>query len=166
MNKLACLFVFWLLLSCKEDDPVDVRKQAVGSYDYKGKAYYLNGSGVPSSLPNSDFNGTLDVAIDPADDTGLLITESSDGTTSTYKGQKLAATDNGFSFDIASQPISANSNLILSGFEGYTTTKGGGATVPYHGAFVSATHVFGFWWQYKNVNTGIVFVFHMEGSKK
>ncbi|HEY5823310.1 MAG TPA: hypothetical protein VIT44_03035, partial [Cyclobacteriaceae bacterium] len=130
MNKLACLFAFCLLLSCKEDDPIDVRKQAVGSYEYSGTAFYLNRSGALLSLPNSDFKGSLDVAIDPANDSGLLITESSDGTTSTYKGQKLAATDNGFSFDIASRPISAGSTVILSGYEGYETTTGGGSTIP------------------------------------
>ncbi len=166
MNKLVYLFAFCLLLSCKEDDAIDVRKQAVGSYDYNGLAYYLNRSGELSSLPNSDFKGILEVALDPADDTGLLITETSDGTTSTYKGQKLAATDNGFSFDIASRPISAGSSVIISGYQGYETTTGGGSKIPYHGGFVSATNVFGFWWQYRNVNTGIVFVIHVDGNKK
>jgi hypothetical protein len=165
MNKLACLFAFCLLLSCKEDDPIDVRKQAVGSYDYNGTGYYQNKSGL-LLLPKPDFTGTLDVALDPADDTGLLITESSDGVTSTYKGHKLAATDNGFSFDIASRPISSGSTVIISGYQGYETTTGGGSKIPYHGGFVSDTNVFGFWWQYRDVNTGIVFVFHMEGTKK
>ena len=152
-----------LAFSCSDDEEViDVRAQAVGNYNYEFNTYYIDkGALVPAGI-NDD--GTFAVANDPANESGLIITE---GTTK-FTANKVTSASNGFTFDIPAQSIKDDdgTTLNISGYNGAQLVTTGGSSTLYNGVYITSTKKFTFYFQVVDADTGITIVFELEGTKK
>jgi hypothetical protein len=122
------LIVFTAFLSSCGDDkePVDVRDDAMATYNYKTKYYYVN------------TNGDLEYTGSANDETGTFIVskttngfEVKEGGNVIFKGEKVAAASNGFTFDIPSQSLTVDGDAFtVNGYDGVTL-----GTVEYNGLY-------------------------------
>ncbi len=167
MNKLKSLL--WVALfatiafSCSDDEEVvDVRAQAVGSYNYEMTAYVINSSGALTQFGSSD-DGTFSVANDPANESGLIISEGS----TKFTANKVTLASNGFSFDVPAQTIKDDdgTTLSISGYNGISLTSTGGSATLYNGGYITSTKKFTFWFQTVDPDSGITVVFKFDGTK-
>jgi len=165
MNKLKSLL--WVAIiaafsfSCSDDeDVIDVRAEAVGSYSYDLTAYVLDGTTL-QEFANSD--GTFSVATDPANESGLIITEGS----TKFTINKVTAASNGFTFDVPAQSVTDDGTKInISGYNGAQLVSSGGSTTLYNGVYISTTKKLTFYFKYTDPDLGATIVFEFDGTKK
>jgi hypothetical protein len=131
MLRLNALFLLaamsFFILSCSDDDDKDLQDQAAGTYNYKTKAYYLNGTSLLYlNEPDLDDSGTI---IFTKTTTGFEMKEGGD---LVFTASKLASATNGFTFDIESQTvkIDGGGDFTIDGYDGVTL-----GTVKYNGLY-------------------------------
>jgi hypothetical protein len=124
-----------IVVSCSSDDPTpDVREQAMGTYNYTMKFYYLNGTAL-NVLPGiSDEVGTF---IATKTELGFEVKEGGD---LVYRGTKVASATNGFSFDIESQTVDIDGDTYtITGYDGVSLSSSGGSSTKYNGGYFTST---------------------------
>lgn len=115
--SLALLMV--VFSSCnKEEQPTpeqrDISTEALGTYDYEMKFYDIL-SGTPQYLGSEyDESGTVSIKVNPQDDSMLEVTE---GGELMVRMANIAATSDGFSFDIPVETHQKEGTVIS--VEGY-----------------------------------------------
>lgn len=159
MEKLKSVFGVILVAivasSCGDNTVVDIRQDAVGTYNYTPKDYLLN-NGVVSLYaiqPPSVFTVTLD----PDNKSGLIFTEGA----TIIKVDKVTKTDNGFTFDVPSQSITwddgSHSNII--GFNSFVPPK-------VSNSFTSSILLFSLSFSFESNASGRTFVAESTANKK
>ncbi|MFZ1806870.1 MAG: hypothetical protein WAU36_06605 [Cyclobacteriaceae bacterium] len=142
MKKVLFLFLAVVALSCSEDDP-DIRDQAVGTYNYTLKFYYLDGSTL--EYLGSDFDDSGTMIVEKSSTSSLIFKE---GGTEQLRAEKIAAASNGFSFDVPSQTYEDDDiSVTISGYNGIELDG-----TKYHGGYFSATKKIEVYFQFKDNN--------------
>jgi hypothetical protein len=128
-----------VIFSCKEAEKPEPVVAAVGTYNYKVKLYYLEGTTPIYLGANYDQSGT---AIVSKTATGFEVKQGGD---IVFTGSKVTAATNGFTFNIESSTITTNGNtVIVDGYDGATL-----GTTKYNGLFESKTKVLTSYLQFK-----------------
>ncbi len=126
LSTAAMLSAVLIFSGCSEDDPVDVRDQAMGTYNYTMDIYVLNGSSlIPLELQET---GTV-IASKTAQ--GFEVKE---GGEIAFVGSKIAEASNGFTFDIETQTVDVDGQTVT--VEGYDGVELG--SVKYNGFYDSS----------------------------
>jgi len=134
MKKINLFFIVTILAfvaittSCKKDEeqPIDVRDQAVGNYD--GTVYLY----LPTSTSVEDTSWAEPFSVKKNSDNSSSIDFIIEGKAQ-LKGTKIAEASNGFSFDIEEQTIEEDG--ISYNIKGINFVELGGTK--YHGAYDS-----------------------------
>lgn len=140
-------------LSCGGDDDAPIQDQAVGSYDYTMKIFWLDEDG---ELEDSGF--TIDGEFEASKtSSGLSFIEDDEVV---FTATKIAAASNGFTFDVPSSNGEIDDETYtIEGFDG--VDLGG---VKYHGLYESSTKTITSFFQLEE--DGEVFVIKLVGEKR
>lgn len=150
MKKLLFGLLALVAISCSEDEVADVRDQALGTYTYTSKGYYLNGSTLVYIADTDGGSFTVEKSTTNSDN--VLIKEGGD----TIIGEKIEEASNGFGFDVDDF---TDDGSVFTGYDGFELSG-----TKYHGGYIASTKKFTFY--YKYTEDGVVYVIEITGTKR
>jgi hypothetical protein len=145
----------FVLFNCSDDDEdKDIRDQAVGTYNYKTKSYYIENGQLVYTGSEYDVTGTVIVS---KTSSGFEVKEGGDVL---YAGEKVAEASNGFTFDVKTQTVNDPDlgSITFEGYDGYSLNS-----VKYNGAYITNDKKLTGYvqWEYD----GVIFVFEIVATK-
>lgn len=157
LSLYALLFV--LVVACsKDDDPIDIRKDAEGTYTYVGQMSYVDGSSLISLGSKYDFQGNIQVLLNNDGKTITVLDKSDNSVLCT--GNTITQASNGFTFNVPSQTQTIDGKVyILAGYNGITLSGS-----KYHGMYDKAQKELKLFFSYED--SGITLVAYIRGVKQ